>query len=99
MNAVIEEWKLKYDTDVANVQEEFQQLLDFTDVERELAHSIINGFQKKVDGYQKHLRGILNVLRTPRLTRIYQKLQHSNLSDYNINMAKIMNEQELEKYA
>lgn len=68
----ISNWEIKYELEIEEVKNSYQDLLSFTDLEREVNQQVIVGYDKRVKYYQNQLRSVQNILRTPRLTRIYQ---------------------------
>lgn len=73
LNKKITEWEIKYEEDVEAVKKEYNLLLTYTDIERQVNHKALKGLQDRIDFTQHQLRAVQNILRTPRLTTIYQR--------------------------
>ena len=69
----IKDWEAKYEYDVNKLKSQYNQLLSFTDIEREINQKIIVGYDARLKYFQSQLRSVQNILRTPRLTTIYQR--------------------------
>lgn len=49
LNKKITEWEIKYEEDVEAVKKEYNLLLTYTDIERQVNHKALKGLQDRID--------------------------------------------------
>ena len=73
LNDEIQFLKQKYRIDIQSMQDKIVRILKFTDLERKVAEHTNIAWASKLQLKREKLRALTNILRTPRLTSIYQR--------------------------
>ena len=97
MNIKLDDLWNMYRTDIGATKRDFDGLKSYTLIHNQVNDAIVKKLLDKVKELRFRLRGVQNILRTPRLTTMFHKRMMSNVGSFAQHAQAMINEYDLSK--